>query len=103
MSLGGLEEGKGKRAGNNGRKKEGNRAFLFSRRPTRVNYPYSFIQNFVNEIPVGASAKESVLVVYGSIGNESRRLQNSQLNGMGNAKLVRHSVHFWCSFLCNFF
>ena len=37
--------------------------------------------------------KESVLVAYVSIGNESRRLQNSQLDGMGNAKLVQHSVH----------
>ena len=37
--------------------------------------------------------KESVLVAYVSIGNESRRLQNRQLNGMGNAKLVQHSVH----------
>ena len=100
MSLGGLEEGKGKRAGNNGtrRKKEGNCAFLSSRRPTRVNYSYSFIQNFVNEIPVGASAKESVLAAYVSIGNEAKQLQNSQLNGMGNAKLVRRLVHFWCSF-----
>ena len=35
-----------------------------------------------------ASAKESVLVVYVPIGNESRRLQNSQLNGMGNEKLA---------------
>ena len=75
------------------RKKEGNRAFLFSRSPTRVNYSYSFTQNFVNKIPVAASAKESVLVAYVSIGNESRRLQNSQLDGMGNAKLVQHSVH----------
>ena len=47
--------------------------------------------------------KESVLVAYVSIGNESRRLQNSQLSGMGNAKLVQHSVHFWCAFLCTFF
>ena len=39
-SLGSLEEGKGKFTGNNGtrRKKEGNCAFLSSRRPTRVNY-----------------------------------------------------------------
>ena len=104
-SLGSLEEGKGKRTGNNGtrRKKEGNRAFLFFRRPTRFNYSYSFIQNVFNEIPVGASAKESVLAAYVSIGNEAKQLQNSQLNGMGNAKLVRHLIHFWCAFLCNFF
>ena len=67
------------------------------------NYSYSFTQNFVNKIPVAASAKESVLAAYVSIGNEAKQLQNSQLNGMGNAKLVRRSVHFWCSFLCNFF
>ena len=69
------------------RKKEGNRAFLFlRRRPTRFNYSYSFIQNFVNEIPVGASAKESVLAAYVSIGNEAKQLQNSQLNGNGKCK-----------------
>ena len=37
----------------------------------------------MNKIPVRASAKESALVAYVSIGNESRRLQNSQLNGTG--------------------
>ena len=68
------------------RKKEGNRAFLFSRSPTRVNYSYSFTQNFVNEIPVAASAKESVLAAYVSIGNEAKQLQNSQLNGNGKCK-----------------
>ena len=44
--------------------------------------------------------KESVLVAYVSIGNESRRLQNSQLDGMGNAKLVRHLVHSFGAPFC---
>ena len=106
MSPGSLEEGKLKRTGNNRtrRKKEGNRAFLSSSRPTRVNsLKVSFKILSMHEIPVGTSAKESVLVAYVSTGNESRRLQNSHLNGMGYAKPVRHSVHFWCFFLCNSF
>ena len=97
MSLGSLEEGKLKRTGNNRtrRKKEGNRAFLSSSRPTRVNsLKVSFKILSMHEIPVGTSAKESVLVAYVSIGNESRRLQNSQLNGMGNNNNHHHHHYF---------